>query len=637
MVLTGDYSWTETKTLVKVLIPLHNTSAKATDILTTSNFLKVSYGGWLVALDLFGEVVDGKGSKAVVKDGVLTVKMTKKTKGLWGQLTVGEDKPKDWVEERRRAGMEEREKRVADMEEKARDKAIEEERMALKKQMALEQKERQDIDDLKEEEKLKAEEEVYQTFADLERQEAEKNSKKKGFPIVKALAPAPAVVSAPAPEKKTKKKKKKYEDDDSDDDSDEENRQGSAVPAPIPSSSTSSSIWESNEIPTVESNPEDGFDLDRDALLDDDIDSETEDPEVDDTIYDNEDLDDLDKQLPPPRQSAHATFKYTPRLFKTPMRESTVNQEKDFIAKNRPHLHNHGLLNKDALDISETDPVWLKGKGDDFFRSGDFRSAINAYSSAFESHDKKSEISKAALSALANRAACYLKIGEPARTIADVDDALRLSSNAQNLDLPGGLNGFWLKCFVRRGTARCQLGDFDNSRDDYKRAYDLDNTNEGLKEDYEKMKELAEVSNLKKSADTCFGEGKIDGAIDLYSRAIERDQRFVSAVSNRAGALLAKGMYEDCIADCDSALNMLANLGSTSGPVPPPGSEKRRDWVIRTVCRRAKAKSELGIYKDAVTDMEMALKMVPEGRQKVRDDLEEDIEVLRGMVDGGKQ
>ena len=99
----------------------------------------------------------------------------------------------------------------------------------------------------------------------------------------------------------------------------------------------------------------------------------------------------------------------------------------------------------------------MKGKGDDFFRSGDFRSAINAYSSAFESHDKKSEISKAALSALANRAACYLKIGEPARTIADVDDALRLSSNAQNLDLPGGLNGFWLKCFVRRGTGERRI------------------------------------------------------------------------------------------------------------------------------------------------------------------------------------
>jgi hypothetical protein len=29
--------------------------------------------------------------------------------------------------------------------------------------------------------------------------------------------------------------------------------------------------------------------------------------------------------------------------------------------------------------IEETDPVWLKGKGDDMYRSGDYRSAINAY------------------------------------------------------------------------------------------------------------------------------------------------------------------------------------------------------------------------------------------------------------------
>jgi len=629
--------------VVRIVIPLHNVSAKSADILTTSNFVKVSFGGWLVALDLFGEVIDGKGSKALVKDGVLTVKMTKQQKGLWGRLTVEEDKSKEWVEERRKRGMEDREKRVADMAERAKDKAIEEERMALKKQMALEQKERQDIDDLKEEEKVKAEEEVYQTFADLERQEAEKKSKKGGVYAIKAQAPPTTTTVAPPPvptktttKKKKKVRKKKYEDDvtSSEEEEEEEEEEEITPPQPPAAEDSSSSIWSANEIPVAGSNPEDGFDLDRDALLDDDIDSETENveiDEVDDTIYDDEDLDDLDKQLPPPRQTAHATFKYTPRLFKTPMRESTVSQEQDFIAKNRPHLHNHGLLNKDALDISETDPVWLKGKGDDFFRSGDYRSAINAYSSAFESYDKNSEISKTALSALANRAACYLKIGEPARTIADVDDALKLSSNAQNLELPGGLNGFWLKLFVRRGTARCQLGDFDSSRDDYKKAFDLDDTNDDLKEDYEKMRELAEVSNLKKSGDACFGEGKIDEAIDMYGKAIERDPRFVSAVSNRAGALLAKGQYEACITDCDSALNMLANLGSTSGPVPPPGSDKRRDWVIRTVCRRAKAKSEIGSYKDAVKDMEMALKMVPEGRQKVRDDLEEDIQQLKAM------
>ena len=90
------------------------------------------------------------------------------------------------------------------------------------------------------------------------------------------------------------------------------------------------------------------------------------------------------------------------------------------MAKNRPHLHNHGLLNKEALDVSESDPTWLKGKGDDFFRNGDILSAINAYSSAYEA-------SKTMLPALSNRAACYLKIGEPARCIADCDDAISAS------------------------------------------------------------------------------------------------------------------------------------------------------------------------------------------------------------------
>ena len=225
--------------------------------------------------------------------------------------------------------------------------------------------------------------EVYRTFAEIEKKERN--------------APKTTSTTTTTTTTTTSKKKKTKEEKRAND---------------------SGNIWSSNEV----SNPSDGFDVDRDALLDDDIDTESEaepaeEEENDnnngaaahgDTIFDDDDLDDLDKQLPKVRESVRATFKYTPRLFKTPMRESTVNQEQDFIAKNRPHLHNHGLLNKDALDISETDPVWLKGKGDDFFRSGDYRSAINAYSSAFEAD-------KTMLSALSNRAACYLKIGEPAR------------------------------------------------------------------------------------------------------------------------------------------------------------------------------------------------------------------------------
>ena len=152
-----------------------------------------------------------------------------------------------------------------------------------------------------------------------------------------------------------------------------------------------------------------------------------------------------------------------------------------------------------------------------------------------------------------------------------------------------------------------------------------------MREDFEKMEKLADTSDTKKAGDEAFSKGDVDKAVELYSAAIEADKRFVSAVSNRAGALLSQGKFEECVDDCDAALGMLANLGGTSGPVPPPGSEKRKDWVIATVCRRGKARSELGLYREAEKDLEMALKLVPEGRTGVRDDLMSDIERLQEL------
>jgi dyslexia susceptibility 1 candidate gene 1 protein len=601
--LTGDYTWSETATIVKLTIPLHNSAASNVDVVCSSLFVKVSFEGYLVQIDLFGKVDDTvKGSKAVVKSGVLTLKIVKAEKGVWGMLEVDGKETgaltKDELRERREVSLEERRVKLAALHEKAKDQRLLEERGQVKKQMALEQAERQAIDDLKAAEKTKAEAAVYEKFDELRVEELKKQQASEKLEVPRA--------------KKTV-----------------------TFPPPAPVASEGD-IWSSAEVDkAVDSagNPADGFDIDRDALDEDDIDEEDDEPDQPE-VEDSEDYDAIvddvgleDSALPAPRESTRATFKYTPRLFKTPARESTIPTEKEFVAKNRPHLRNHGLLNKEALDVSESDPVWLKGKGDDFFRSGDFLSAINAYSSAYEA-------SSTMLPALSNRAACYLKIGEPARCIADCDDAIAASSKNQSLldDVPGGVSGFWLKLFVRRGTARCQLGEFKVAAEDYKKAWDLNKASVELRDDYEKMAKLAEISEVKKAADMAFSSGDVEKAIKLYGEAIDADARFVSAVSNRAGALLATGQYEECISDCDAALDMLANLGSTSGPVPPPGSDKRRDWVIATVCRRSKARSELGNYADAVKDLETALKLVPEGRTKTRDDLVSDIEKMKKLL-----
>ena len=70
-------------------------------------------------------------------------------------------------------------------------------------------------------------------------------------------------------------------------------------------------------------------------------------------------------------------------------------------------------------DISEEDPVWLKAKGDDFFRSGDVRSAVNAYSAAIDIDDE-------AVACYSNRSACYLKLNMSIDCVEDCSMALQL-------------------------------------------------------------------------------------------------------------------------------------------------------------------------------------------------------------------
>mmetsp|Transcript_84123 Transcript_84123/g.238558 ORF Transcript_84123/g.238558 Transcript_84123/m.238558 type:complete len:91 (+) Transcript_84123:413-685(+) len=48
-----------------------------------------------------------------------------------------------------------------------------------------------------------------------------------------------------------------------------------------------------------------------------------------------------------------------------------------------------------------------------------------------------------------------------------------------------------------------------------------------------------------------------------------------------------------------------------SGPVPPPGSAKRRTWVLKTIARRGAAKAKLGDLASAAEDYRVAAALDP--------------------------
>lgn len=164
MPITGLYTWTEKIDIVKIFIPLKGSSPKNVDIFVTSSTLKVNFSPYIVDILLFS-TIDPLKHKATVKDGSLHVTIYKAavSKGLWGELEIKtEDKlVATKLREESRSAQDALE---IELGVKRRDRRTDDERFSLKKQMGLEEDERNNLDNLKQEEKRSAEEEVYATF-----------------------------------------------------------------------------------------------------------------------------------------------------------------------------------------------------------------------------------------------------------------------------------------------------------------------------------------------------------------------------------------------------------------------------------------------------------------------------------------
>ena len=278
MPINGEYTWSETTDKIEISIPLKGVSVKKVDVFTTSKQVKISYTPFLLDLNLYKQIDEDR-SRAVLKNGTLKISLPKKEVQLWKQLEFKGTKQE--IQQRRAAALKEREEKVKRQDEQFASKKVEEERRLTRQHMALEERERQRIDDIKAAEKEKAEEAMHKTFAaKAKTNETEKKEKSDG------------VDCGVSNETKQEQPPQDYSDSDDDDDDDDEEEE-----------------------------------IEEDAL-------------------------------PPPRKAVQTSFKHTPRLFKTPSRESTVKQEKEFIMKNRDkNLKKNALLNVDGID--NVDPAWL--------------------------------------------------------------------------------------------------------------------------------------------------------------------------------------------------------------------------------------------------------------------------------------
>ena len=331
-----------------------------------------------------------------------------------------------------------------------------------------------------------------------------------------------------------------------------------------------------------------------------------------------------ERDIPPPRTVVQTTFWNTPRLFKTPSRESTVKREQAFMIKNRCNLKKNALLND--IGIGDTDPVWLSAKGDEFCSKGDFCSAINAYTEAL--HKDHSLVQ-----ALMKRAACYLHLREGAFCVKDCLAALQMNELIdEQFNTPRERSQVRKDIHIRSALAHCLIEDFTTGMNHFVKARTLDETDEVVIESIRHLTTFMEATQLKADADDNFAKGNMMKASELYSEALATDPTHLKALINRAACHLGLGNPSDCIYDCNHALNECKKLRQTNNLLAAvlfPKPNVRRKWIVTVLCHRAAAKQIKKDYQGSVADLEEALNTVRPNDDIDTEGIKSSIDVLR--------
>ena len=181
------------------------------------------------------------------------------------------------------------------------------------------------------------------------------------------------------------------------------------------------------------------------------------------------------KAPPAPRPSGKILFHFTPRPFSTAARESKIEEEEEWLSKMAAARRIQSSGNKEE-SANDRNPEFIKDKANRLFKAGDYDGAINALSNGIELNPNLPSL-------FANRAACYLKLGNNDRCIQDCSRALELYYPV----IPSNLVSR-AKVFVRRGAAFANNGDTELSLQDYSAALQLTPDNTTIQDDYKRLK-----------------------------------------------------------------------------------------------------------------------------------------------------
>jgi len=235
----------------------------------------------------------------------------------------------------------------------------------------------------------------------------------------------------------------------------------------------------------------------------------------------------------------------------------------------------------------ETDPVWLKDKGDEFCTRGDYAAAVLAYTKALKiaSHAK----------CFANRALCHLHLGNLGVCVEDCNNAISVL-NLRNRAPAGSLGALKdpeeqimrAKIEVRLGVAYLWMGEFKKSLEHMKRSLEVEDgltrdDEETIRHDIDRIAKAWETAESKAQADMTFkralGKGidHMQRALEQYDKVVEVDKENAVVLSNRSQCRLQLAQYQGCLEDSAVAMQSLTRWPAARRAPRPPARPSRME------------------------------------------------------------
>ena len=656
--ITPTHAWEETDAEVTVRVDIKGVPRSSLDVFASSCYLKVNAPPYLFSCDLEGEIKDAECVATVDAAGV-EFRCPKAFPGTtWGRLRreTGGPETKAATAERRRASVEAAHARVTAEKKAAQEKKAQVDKAYLEKQWALERTRRETIE-------RRQDEEMAEERERLRRWQEEGDARAAG------------VLSYDS-----------GEDIEYDSDDDAETRAAKQKRTRVAREREfADAILTPDAVAAAESEDASGVArlgvpdeaLEKMLVADDDDDEDAETARREARVAEAKAKAkaraaadaaaarsaERARSVPPPRATTRVDVGFT--KLETDHMPARASREREIREWKRSRSKSDANTEqRETLDVTEREPVFLKDKGDAFFRAGDYRSALEAYTRAADAERGAPHPDGVLVKILANRAACLLRAGHFDAAVEDCDEALSMLHFESTDEDKGTVwsveksKAMRFKLLVRRADAKAGAGDAAAAAEDLATAAPLapdDDAKRKIDADLEEARACLVPLNAvaaRERGDARYRAGDVQGAARAYDAALampldsggggaaERAALF----ANRAACHLSFSDHGAAHDDCEEGLDFLlrdapfhADAASAREVAMHPerrerGGEGARNTLAKLVHRRAAAAAHLRRFEDAALDYEAAASLATDAAS--REALERDAETVRAAGRG---